>query len=216
MTFDQWVDLHCVRFGLTTEAELRMVQSWGPAFAAAGFNVEDLLEATNYMTTRAAPQFRSDHLRLIQQRINDRARAASAKLLAEPEDAETSTCDQCGNTAWVIVPHPRFIDAGQWLPPQPTAAVVCDACAKGRKVLSQFAAPIPEKLSAEDRRTRERLAKSYILSHYTRDFPRWREMLAQRDEARAAMSEAARQAGVVDKTLGRIQWEVADSTRLPR
>ncbi len=53
-----------------------------------------------------------------------------------------SVCTFCGNTGWVVVPHPQFVDDGFWKPHHKnsrgrpvfyTAGVTC-TCSRGRKI----------------------------------------------------------------------------------
>lgn len=47
-----------------------------------------------------------------------------------------SVCELCGGAAMVSVPHPAFIEGGEWCfngTYQPTAAVLC-SCGLGRKI----------------------------------------------------------------------------------
>lgn len=204
MTFDEWAIQHVLRFGLT-DPELRMVISWREAFDAAGYTVAELCEATDWMTQHSAPSWRSDHLRLIQQRIADRRQFATEKLKAEALETE-SVCALCQSTGWVIVPHLACVQLGDWQAPFATFAVACDRCPLGRMKLEKARA-MPD----DNNRHNQRVKRTLAFSDYERGNPYWREQFAARSEAKRLLLDARGGATTLDKKLG----ELAGRFQLP-
>lgn len=209
MTFEAWVDLHCLRFGLATEADAKMLLSWGPAFAASGYTVAELAEATDWMTARSAPRFRADHLQMIQQRIAERRSAAAARLLADIGESE-SVCTLCDSTGWVVVPHPVYIRLGEWVAPWPTCGVACDSCRLGQLRLEKMR---DGSSKPSDTESQKRLRRTMTYSDYERFNPSWREQLAARAKARVLIGDATSRAQTLDKQLGELSRQFAMPAR---
>lgn len=208
MTFHDWVAIHCERFGLDRPAERAMVQSWQPAFAAAGFTLEDLMSATDYMTTRAAPRFRTDHLALIQQHVSERRRVIVREAEEFDRGFDAAECDLCRNCGWVIVPHPRYVVEGKWQAPFPTCAVVC-SCSRGRHYHEA------DQADYEAKRAKGRRQPSLTLETYARKFPDWQAIQADGLAAKALIHGAVGKAAQLDQSLGEIRQRTAAAFAMP-
>src|SRR5512147_1956189 len=102
--FDAWARDHAKAFGLYDPKDAEMFLSWFNAFSAAGFIVADLRYATQSMIAKSAPQYRSDHLRLIQANASASARQRATKA-KESDASGFSACSLCCGSGWAIVPH---------------------------------------------------------------------------------------------------------------
>jgi hypothetical protein len=189
ITFDQWAGYHCQLFGLTGEGQLAMVLSWESAFHLAGFTVADLAEASGHLAAFAAPKGQWEHLPAIQRRVNEQRLAAAESQRARLQDDDFGSCVWCGNSAFVVVPHLRFLSSGtprEWMPPFATQAVLCH-CALARKVglcLAQRAAADPKQAKNI----------SLTLEQYEPLNPDWRKQLDAREAARREFNRAQRAA----------------------
>lgn len=191
MTKDEyasWATDHAKSFGLSADADLSMLFSWFDAFSAAGFIVSDLRHATRTMIAKSPPQFRSDHLRLIQANatILARQRATKAK---DSEASGWSACSLCIGSGWVIVPHRQSLANGLMVRGL-TMGVAC-LCQKGLATSQSDKAPL-------------------TLQRYEKLNPAWREQLETWDRGLAEMAKAKAKAEHADKSAKSIVNRVAN------
>jgi len=185
-TYLDWSSYHAKAFGLRTEHDLEMLAVWANAFEQARFTVAELFEATNWMLTEKAPNFRTDHLDAIQKRIAfNRGEAHRNAVRAAQRREESSRCMHCDNAGLVIVPHPQFYVEGVWSTPWPTCGVTC-LCQKGEK-------------ASRDAAKREMPMLS--LASYERSHPDWKEQMEERERLRTVLHQARSHTRFVDRTL---------------
>src|SRR5262245_29382269 len=120
--FNEWVNRHVLLFGMDRDQDLATFLSWRELFIRAGYTFAELCEASDWLATHAPPQYRSEHLAALQERI----RAARAEHRAREDAALVSypDCPDCLGTGWVSVPDLRQVQDGTWHGYQ-TAAVLC-------------------------------------------------------------------------------------------
>lgn len=186
--FNGWAREHATAFGMTDPKEAAMILSWFDAFSAAGFIVFDLRYATQSMIAKAAPQFRSDHLRLIQSNATASARKRATKA-KESDAAGWSSCSLCCGSGWVIVPHRESLANGLMVRGL-TMGVAC-LCAKGLATSQSDKAPL-------------------TLARYEKWNPAWREQLDIWDRGLWEMAKAKTKAENADKSARSIVDRVAN------
>lgn len=100
-----WAVHHCTAFALRGDAA-KTVLAWGPVFTRL-FSAQDLRAATESLLSSPADlQWVTDHRRAIVAEVDaarnrDRARRRS--------EGGPDPCASCGDTGWVIVPHPGMV-----------------------------------------------------------------------------------------------------------
>jgi hypothetical protein len=132
-----WVNYYVTAFALRSDEDLRTVLSWWEVLHSEA--PEDLYEATNLLLRSSYPSFLRDHLR----ELTAFLRLLRAERLPDGSwsDAEgdRGSCVLCGGSGRVIVPHPRAVRDGEWVPLHVArggahwyTCAVCCACALGR------------------------------------------------------------------------------------
>lgn len=142
--YSAWMKHHRTTFGLHTAEAVAALGAWWPAFNAMGADHNELTAAT-YAVLNAgpAPMRLSDHYQAIRHAlglVRDVARGKAEKARHESHDRGVCA-DGCGDTGYVIVPHPKHCSAEGWRPSHHnssgnpvyvTAAVSC-RCEAGRR-----------------------------------------------------------------------------------
>lgn len=135
--YDAWAQRHATAFGWTGEADLKMLAAWYEVLGPE--NPDDLHEATNRILRTDYPSFARDHLKAIlaQIRLLKAERALVGSRVAS--EGDRGSCAKCGGSGRVIVPHPRSVVDGEWVPlaltrggAQYYSACVCCSCGLGR------------------------------------------------------------------------------------
>jgi hypothetical protein len=171
--WDRWVLWHAKLFGMNQEA-IDTLHSWGEQWAAV-YREDELVEASKrlHADANSSPypdRQRAEIIRAVEQVRRRRTAAATRDAVDHP-----SGCDECGNTGFVVVPHPGRDQTTGGLagmlpmpnrPTQPryTLAVVC-RCPRGSAVRAQ-----DERLAADGKLKAPRLS----LADYERRYPNWR------------------------------------------
>lgn len=188
--FRQWADRHAAIFGLTSPQDLEMFAAWRGAFVSAGFTFSELNAATDWMVKQSAPEFRNEHLKMIQTFIRQRRDEQRRFEQQTAAPMGKSYCSLCGGTGMVVVPHPRFVIDGEWTMNssyQPTAAVSC-LCEVGKRIeQAQF--------------NKERNQKLMSLGLYETRIPRglWTALLHHKSKAAGANKKAEEATRAADK-----------------
>lgn len=191
----EWARKHGVRFGFL-DNDLAMLGEWFEVFSLD--TLANLREASNRLLRRP-PGFPREHLAALLDALR--------VLKAERFDAETrdladdrGTCDRCGGSGRVVVPHPKSIRKGEWVPLQRTssgranyytAAVAC-RCSLGRWHI-------------------EHNKRSLLpLDEYEEINPNWRlQLAAVEDQTRLAGEKTGRGGRVVGERLDSILARLA-------
>jgi len=199
MTLDEfkaWARDHATAFGMSDPNDAAMLLSWYEPFAFAGFIVADLRAATATMVAKSAPQFRSDHLRLIQSNAVISARNRAIKAIEVKDEFGTWSCKHCSGSGWVTVPHPNSLAEGLMVRGL-FLAVTCK-CGKG------MATAASEK-------------KPMSFERYERWNPDWLNQLLTWDEGKAKMARATSVAQQHDKKQPHgIINRLSDQFRMPK
>lgn len=187
--YRRWAADHCRTFGLFDARELEMILSWFDAFDGAGFVAADLYHASHAMQHPGpAPQFRSDHLRLIQAHAG-RAAGARAKTAELSEATGPSSCSACAGSGWVVVPHPAGLAEGRIVRGL-TMAVAC-RCHRGQAA------------AQTDR-------KPQTLEGYEVWNPDWRNQLGRWQAGQVEAARASGRARTADQTAGPLFKKIVD------
>jgi hypothetical protein len=196
--YDEWADRHGSTFGLVGEADIAMFHAWFDVFSASGYTAAELTAATAAVAQQP-PRFRSEHLGAIHAAIRDRRARAEAVRLHDPaEVSERGTCALCGESGWVVVPHPKCVAAGEWVAGMEgvTAAVTC-SCFVGRRQLDAW--------DAYAAVVQKRVPRPMSLEYYQgRLCSRWRALLARHEgltEAHRRAQSASRRADMAGGPL---------------
>lgn len=143
--YSDWMKHHRTTFGLHTAEAVAALSAWWPAFQAMAVDARELTAAT-YAVLNAgpAPMRLSDHyqaLRTALGLVRDTARGKADKARLEAGHDRGVCADGCGDTGYVIVPHPKHCSGEGWRPSHHnaagnpvyvTAAVSC-RCGVGRR-----------------------------------------------------------------------------------
>lgn len=140
--FEDWWEFHVRAFGLTDD-QARGVAAWRETFADMGYTREDLMAASKELLREVpGPRFLTDHRDRLHSII-----AVRRQYATKAKDAETvdyGSCDRCSGSGWVMVPHPEYVQGGDWkairfnavgMPVRPMASVTC-TCYCGKKNLN--------------------------------------------------------------------------------
>lgn len=142
------------------------------------YPLDALTEASRRFALRDYPSWRPDHLKALVGILHELDAERAAEGSDRPADV-LGTCDRCGGTGRVTVPHPRCLREGRWLPLRLTrggsavyytCAVTC-TCALGRWYQQRATV-------RRDGQTRGQMG----LEEYTTLNPRWDVQLALRAE----------------------------------
>lgn len=137
--YDQWVYLHCTQFG---QAE------HGTVFESLRANREtlvdrlhatgaDLAEVTMRIAASGAPlRWPNEHLPEVVKAIRDLRAERAAEQREPPAEHAEVRCGPCGDSGWVVVPHPACVWQGRVVAKRGcrgvfTVAVTCSRCEKG-------------------------------------------------------------------------------------
>jgi hypothetical protein len=189
--YNVWSRRHGETFGFSHPNDPAVFARWYEVFAAAGYTAAELGAATDVIAMRPEPlKWRDDHLAAIHAALRSkRSGEWAAKVRSyRPDESEVGECAYCGGSGWAVVPHPKYVMAGEWsagiLGRRPTAAVTC-LCHRGRAALEGW-----DRFSEDVKR---RVARPMPLEHYQAKVnPGWRNMIAGVEaEERARLAATA-------------------------
>lgn len=185
-TWAEWIRFHTTAYGHTTEADIAMVTLWAEAFGADGWTPDELVEATRWILTHVALEWRGNAVAALLERL----RAVRAEIVGKGEFGPTDfpDCRLCSSTGWVSVPDPVALKAGRW-----GTCLACCTCALGRW-----------KLNHGDPRPN--------LDLWYQHMPDWREQMEAHDRGNAAALKAMRLAEANDRSLGQLQPREQDAS----
>lgn len=213
MTFEQWAGKHCQTFGLLDPSEFAMVLSWRvPLCDLSGYSVDELESATAWMAAKAAPKFRTDHLRLIQERVSSARLAASAaearKRIEASGGEDKGRCSLCGNSGFAIVPHIDLVRDGTWVRPWNTMALPCK-CGVGRHIVATDSAAEAKRVATENEKGRAgKSTQRMTLAAYEFVNPLWQGQMDDQKRQRDAIDAAESAARHADKTRGPLAKDI--------
>ena len=176
--WSDWITRHATLFALHDQRDQGMLAEWARLFSGAGFAPDDALAATDWVAANNPPEFRSQHLA----RLLDRLRSSRGQLEAKrARPVAEACCRDCGDVGLVIVPDPDGIERWHnW-----RERVVFCSCSLGR-------------WKAKEKPQLE------TLPQYQAAYPRWREMARWHDQQVAAQGAAEANAEGLDKAMGQI------------
>lgn len=213
MTYEQWAGQHCQTFGLLDPAEFAMVLSWRvPLCDLSGYSVEELASATAWMAAKAAPKFRSDHLRLIQERVSSSRLAESAiearKRIEASGGEDKGRCTLCGNSGFAIVPHLDLVQDGTWVRPWRTMALPCK-CGIGRHIAATDSLTESKRVATENEKGRAgKSTQRMTIAAYEFVNPLWQAQMDDQKRQRAAIDAAESAAQRADFQRGPLAADV--------
>lgn len=179
----EWAIRYASTFGMTSDADSAMLAGWFPVFRACNYTLVELDAALISVATNP-PKFRQEHLPAVHGAIRSRRQYAERRR-PKPADDRWGECADCGETGRAIVPHPQHVVDGQWVASmlryRPLATVLCH-CAKGRQAMVEY--------DSKSQEYRDRIPRPMTFEAYLRIAPRWRDMLAERDESDRAVRDA--------------------------
>ena len=193
--FSEWARRHCTVFGLLDPRQVGMVASWQALFDAAGYTAAELNEATSWLATHAPPEFPSQHLGAVQQRVRSQR---ATEIKRREDDPDHGSCPLCAGGGLVVVPDVRGVVGGRWVGIKggsrgatfPTHAALCK-CSRGRFLNC----------------TNGRGERLIDLATYEAVNPSWPAQMARRDkelaeEARLGAPDLGRAVDAVLKNAG--------------
>lgn len=188
MTYGNWIDRHARAFGLDRDSDKEMLGEWASVFSSDGYTPDELDAATTAMLSNP-PRFRNEHLLAIHRSV--KASRRPRQPIAEDYIGE---CVLCGNTAFVVVPHPAYVVNFEWIPPRYTAAVLC-SCGLGRWM--------EPRLNDEAGEPGKR-PKMLTLTEYVLRVGNWKELMQQKEHSDSMNQRVFERAKSIDKILGPI------------
>lgn len=211
--FKGWSDRYGSLFGMAQEADFQMFDSWFEVFCSCGYSVAEL-DAARLEIAQNPPRFRNEHLAAIHAAVRGRRKEELRRRFAgqPPDPSEVGECAECGDSGMVVVPHPAYVTAGEWMGHgsfgyRPTAAVAC-RCYRGRRVLEHYDSMPPSQ--------QDRVGRPMGLDAYQRVAPGWKSLMAKRDRetfaalvAHDASHKADRAGGPLAGLVKRIRERVA-------
>jgi hypothetical protein len=181
--YEAWGESYSGIFGLTNPGDLLMVAAWEDVFDYAGYTLSELEAAKKSLATHGGVIKREEHLDAIQRWIREQRQEALAREQKAEERYDRGTCIHCGNTGWVIVPHPKQIRDGQWLGTA-TATVTC-SCWMGQRIDKTYRGPREEK--PKDMRD---LPLPMTLAFYQEHNPGWFQQMQAHEQELTARAHA--------------------------
>jgi hypothetical protein len=140
----EWAKEYLRLFGIATNENLTTLTLWGRSFCAMQFTYGEmkLAEAiVRNLPKETAPARVGDHYYAIKSAVTSSREMTRQKIETTVSADDKGRCSDCGESGFIIVPHPKFCTAMEWRPNGnsrhgdpifPTAAVLC-RCWKGRK-----------------------------------------------------------------------------------
>lgn len=219
MTDPEWVEWtkhHAALLGMAGEADMALFRLWRPLLAHA--DLVELKAASLWIAANSSDRWRTQHLRLLLERLRVQAvEAARKRLLAAEAEAQTrdraSRCGECGGRGLLDVPHLSQVRDGEWVPAGQTFYLVVVTCrcalgeARHRALRDVF----------EARATSEkRWPKPEIISvlDYELHNPNWPRQVEDREWARQARRKAEEETRHVDRVRGPLSWVQGHAKRL--
>lgn len=138
--WNKWAARHAATFGLTSDGDAVMFAAWREVFSRAGYAIEELHEATDFISVTNPPRWRNEHLAAINRRINERRRAMMLHNQAQAEREGAEAHALCDGTGRVYVPHLSCVIDGNWTHPWYTTTVLC-TCQRGTRIRESFVKP---------------------------------------------------------------------------
>lgn len=192
----QWSAEYGAMFGMNRTDDGPTFASWWKVFCAKQCTYQELEQAMlSIAGDKEIPKWRQEHLEAINKQIARIRHEATIGLIRGNADdtPNKSTCERCGDTGMIVVPHPRFVVEGVWLQNgsyKPTAAVVC-TCYRGRKIV-------------EAQATKPMDGRCMTVGEYEEHIPRelWAALMSGKSNADREASNAMASSRDADKTLG--------------
>lgn len=195
--FDQWAARHGTTFGISSDADAATMRTWKRVFEASDYTVAELNAATDTIAVQsqriagASARFLGKmmaHLEAIRSCIAE-ARTIDYRRDVDHQREDRGTCNLCGGTGRVVVPHLDCIANGQWVPVRVTrrpvgslytCAVLC-SCDLGHWFGDR----------SEVQRGTLKGSRMLSIYDYAKRNPMWRNQLQQRQMEQAAVIDHA-------------------------
>ena len=125
--YANWVRHHATTFGLHGPEAVAAFAAWWPAFNAMGADHRELTASTYAVLNGGpAPMRLADHYQALRTAlgiVRDKARVDAGKARHAGNDNDRGQCDDgCGESGYVVVPHPKHCSAEGWRPSHHNAA----------------------------------------------------------------------------------------------
>ena len=186
-----WAALHLKTFAIVSKDNMQTLELWWPAFRSMGVEEQELHNATQrVLSCQDAPMRVADHYSAIKVSIAndriDRLRRSEAAQMATGPDY--SKCADCGNSGWVVVPHPKHCDAFEWRPHRysgqgdaihATASVLCSRCNIGKTFIARQA-------NNEDTPREKAMVLEWYENHVNGN---WREQIKDLQDQKATIRD---------------------------
>jgi hypothetical protein len=186
--WQEWAESHSTVFGMRFAEDLQMVASWRRFLD--GYSLSELHTATGELA-KNFPRSREQHITALLRILASRRAATSMAYVEQSkhEVGQPMACSMCGGGGTVMVPHPRCMVDGEYIPGpggyKATAAVFCD-CNTGRRKLATFS-----------------LERPMTLAEYeTRYGQGWPDLLVEAEKERRGKHQMQMEASHVDKMQG--------------
>lgn len=187
--YREWSEYHLLQFGIRNAESQFAFATWWKSFSAMGFTAHELSNATE--AVRIGPKCIrvDDHYHAIKSAIlAARSEAVALGEKRRRESDDRGRCQDCCDSGFVSVPHPRFCDATEWRPERfnrfnepiyATCGVLCK-CEIGRRMIAA-----QQQRAMDDAKTKT----SMTLSQYEdRVNGNWREQMAGHESRRSTVS----------------------------
>jgi hypothetical protein len=211
--YETWRQHHAALFGFQSDADQAMFGAWYPILRDYVF--EELMEASNWLILNKAGIYRTEQLAALRQRVTDARRKRQEEF--DTANAITSPpCELCKDSCLVVVPHPKYVLNGQWMPDGNTfheLSVLC-SCPKGTARANKQQRYYEEHKDdkSDEKRRLARTARTMTLAMYEQRNPGWRIQILDRNDLRPH-EERAKLVAVSAQKLVR---ETADALKMPR
>lgn len=112
--YQEWAAHHATVFGFRDD-DVSMIAAWYEILGVYG--IEELRSATAAIAaSQEHPAWPRNHLAAVVRQIaSARARSFAGESVAARQP-DRGSCDDCGGTGRVSVPHPRALEDGKWIP----------------------------------------------------------------------------------------------------
>ncbi|HZZ81331.1 MAG TPA: hypothetical protein VFE62_22700 [Gemmataceae bacterium] len=190
--YKKWTRHHADIFRMHADRDLDVFITWEPRLIA--FTFADLREASYAIADDPRHTFRENHLGLLRASvISKRAEKAAREREQRESQYASGSCESCHSVGLVRVPHPDFIENGEF-----TRRVFLDVACNCRIGVARLNAVNARLAAAESPHLLIDVAE------YEEMIPDWRLVLAAAEEADEQDHAATDLARQVDRTIGPI------------
>lgn len=186
--FKTWIAHHAALFWMNSPNDLALFVAWKPLVLPYEF--VDFIDGSNYISREKAGCFRTDHLAVICNRIEVKRLAKYQAECRDSKSDERGVCDACRGSGSLVVPHEKYVQNGQWIPPFPTFAVFC-FCRLGQLKF--------DTVYRDQERQKNGQKQPLAWQKYEQMVPEWRGLLKERETQKDAEFKARELAESIDR-----------------